>query len=53
MWRLRYLTPGRVLLTPLRDLFGLIVWAAGMAGSTVEWRGIRFQIFSDGRIRQE
>lgn len=38
-------------LVPLRDLFGLAVWAAGMVGNTVEWRGIRFRLLADGRIR--
>jgi ceramide glucosyltransferase len=36
---------------PLRDLFGFAVWAAGMGGRQVEWRGIRFRLLSDGRIR--
>lgn len=39
------------LFVPLRDLFGLAVWAAGAVGREVEWRGIRFKLFSDGRIR--
>ena len=39
------------LLAPLRDLFGLAVWAAGMVGREVEWRGIRFRLLRDGRIR--
>src|SRR6185312_10627371 len=52
MSALDYLTPARVLLTPLRDLFGLAVWAAGMGGRTVEWRGIRFELLRDGRIRR-
>ncbi len=37
-------------LTPLRDLFGLAVWAAGLAGSTVEWRDRRLRLSRDGRI---
>jgi len=41
----------RVVLVPLRDLFGLTVWAAGMGGREVEWRGLRFRLFSDGRIQ--
>ena len=40
-----------VLLVPFRDLFGLAVWAAGAVGREVEWRGIRFRLSSDGRIR--
>jgi ceramide glucosyltransferase len=39
-------------MAPLRDLFGLAVWAAGMAGRQVEWRGIRFKLLSDGRIQR-
>jgi ceramide glucosyltransferase len=40
-----------LLLVPFRDLFGLAVWAAGMVGREVEWRGIRFHLLPDGRIR--
>jgi ceramide glucosyltransferase len=36
---------------PFRDLFGTAVWAAGMFGNTVEWRGIRMKLDSSGRIR--
>jgi ceramide glucosyltransferase len=39
-------------LVPLRDLFGLAVWAAGLVGTEVEWRGIRFKLLPDGRIRE-
>lgn len=41
----------RAALAPFRDLFGLAVWAAGMVGSEVEWRGLRYRLLSDGRIR--
>lgn len=41
----------RVALVPLRDLFGLAVWAAGMGGREIEWRGLRFRLLSDGRIK--
>ncbi len=40
----------RVVLVPLRDLFGLAVWAAGMGGREVAWRGVRFRLLSDGKI---
>jgi ceramide glucosyltransferase len=40
----------RLLLVPLRDLFGFAVWAAGMVGNEVEWRGLRFRLLADGRI---
>lgn len=38
-------------LIPLRDLFGLAVWAAGMGGREVEWRGLRFRLLRGGRIQ--
>ncbi len=37
-------------LMPLRDLSGTAVWAAGLVGSTVEWRGRRLRLSRDGRI---
>lgn len=39
-----------LLLIPLRDLWGLGVWAAGLGGSTVHWRERRLRISRDGRI---
>lgn len=41
----------RAALAPLRDLFGLAVWAAGMVGREVEWRGLRYRLFADGKIK--
>jgi ceramide glucosyltransferase len=41
-----------VLMVPFRDLFGLPVWAAGMVGDRVEWRGLRFKLLPDGRVRR-
>jgi ceramide glucosyltransferase len=40
----------RVWLIPFRDLFGFAVWLAGLGGSTVEWRGLRYRLSSDGRM---
>jgi ceramide glucosyltransferase len=37
-------------LIPLRDLFGAAVWAAGLFGSTVVWRGQRLRLDRQGRI---
>jgi len=37
-------------LIPLRDLFGVAVWAAGLFGSSVEWRGMRLKLDREGRI---
>lgn len=50
MRALGYVRPASVLIIPLRDLFGLAVWAAGMVGREVEWRGLRFKLLNDGRI---
>jgi ceramide glucosyltransferase len=35
---------------PIRDLWGVAVWAAGLIGSTVEWRDMRMQLDAEGRI---
>ncbi len=43
VWRYFYLIP-------LRDLFGAVVWAAGLVGSTVEWRGQRMRLDHEGKI---
>jgi ceramide glucosyltransferase len=40
-------------LIPFRDLWGFGVWVAGLAGSTVEWRGIRLRLNREGRIVRE
>lgn len=37
-------------LIPLRDLFGFAIWAAGLTGNTVEWRGRKLRVSNDGRI---
>jgi ceramide glucosyltransferase len=37
-------------LMPFRDLWGFAVWAAGLAGSTVEWRGKKLRLDREGRI---
>ena len=38
-------------LLPLRDCFGLAVWAWSFAGDTVVWRGERFRL-KDGRLER-
>jgi ceramide glucosyltransferase len=35
---------------PLRDLSGFAVWLAGLAGTSVYWRGRRLTLHSDGRL---
>jgi len=37
-------------LIPLRDLWGVAVWAAGLFGNTVEWRGRKLRLDAKGRI---
>jgi ceramide glucosyltransferase len=37
-------------LIPLRDLWGVAIWAAGLFGDTVEWRGRRLKLDADGKI---
>ncbi len=43
VWRYCYLIP-------LRDLSGVAVWAAGLFGHTVEWRGQRLRLDAEGKI---
>ncbi|HLG97225.1 MAG TPA: bacteriohopanetetrol glucosamine biosynthesis glycosyltransferase HpnI [Bryobacteraceae bacterium] len=35
---------------PLRDLWGVAIWAAGLFGNTVEWRGRKLALDKQGRI---
>ena len=44
--------PRRFWLVPLRDLFGSLVWIAGLLGTTVEWRGERLKLTGDGLIHK-
>jgi ceramide glucosyltransferase len=37
-------------LIPLRDLWGVAVWAAGLAGNRVRWRDRSITLRRDGRI---
>lgn len=37
-------------LIPLRDLFGAAVWAAGLFGNTVVWRGQKLRLDRQGRL---
>jgi ceramide glucosyltransferase len=37
-------------LIPLRDLFATAVWAAGLFGNTVVWRGRKLKLNREGRI---
>ncbi|MGD1068823.1 MAG: bacteriohopanetetrol glucosamine biosynthesis glycosyltransferase HpnI [Bryobacteraceae bacterium] len=48
---LRVASLAQLALVPLRDLFGFAVWCAGLAGNEVEWRGMRYRVLPDGRMR--
>jgi hypothetical protein len=37
-------------LIPVRDLYAVAVWAAGLTGDTVEWGGQTLRLDRDGRI---
>lgn len=37
-------------LIPLRDLAAVAVWAAGLFGNTVDWRGRRLRLDTEGKI---
>ena len=39
-------------LIPVRDLWGVAVWAAGLFGDTVVWSGRRLRLDQQGRIRR-
>src|SRR5439155_16032812 len=38
-------------LMPLRDLWGFAVWITGLFGDSVEWRGRKMRLSSDGQVR--
>jgi ceramide glucosyltransferase len=40
-------------LVPLRDAFGLAVWACGLGGHRVEWRGAGLQLQGAGELARE
>lgn len=46
------LTPRYFWLLPLQDIFGLIVWFGAFLGNTILWRGRRFRLTADGKLRR-
>lgn len=40
-------------LIPARDLWGAAVWAAGLFGTSVRWRGRTLRLLPDGRIERQ
>jgi len=39
-------------LVPIRDLVNVAIWACGMVGTTVEWRGYRYRLRKNGKLSQ-
>ena len=37
-------------LIPIRDLWGVAIWAVGLVGNTVEWRGRTLRLDAEGKI---
>jgi ceramide glucosyltransferase len=37
-------------LVPVKDLFDVVIWALAFVGSAVEWRGVRYQVQSGGKL---
>jgi len=37
-------------LAPIRDLIAFGVWAAGLVGDEIEWRGVRFRVTPGGKL---
>ena len=33
-----------------QDLLSFVFWVAGFFGNTIEWRGIRYQLHTDGKF---
>src|SRR5262249_39548445 len=40
-------------LVPARDLLGSALWAYAYLGRSVEWRGRRYELTKDGRLRRD
>ena len=54
-WRMQVLLRGRwegrrLLWLPVRECLSLLVWAAGLSGRRVTWRGRVFDLSPDGRL---
>ena len=39
-------------LLPIRDFIGFGVWLTGLFGNIVEWRGVKYSLTKDGKLRQ-
>jgi ceramide glucosyltransferase len=45
------LTSRRWWLIPIQDMMSFLVWVSGFFGSTIDWRGRRYNLLRDGRFR--
>jgi ceramide glucosyltransferase len=45
------LTRRRWWLIPIQDVISALVWVAGFFGSTIDWRGRRYNLLRDGRFQ--
>jgi ceramide glucosyltransferase len=45
------LTRRRWWLIPIQDLISFLVWVSGFFGSTIDWRGRRYELLPDGRFQ--
>lgn len=43
----------RYWMLPLQDVLSLLVWAAGLGGKRIVWRGRAYELARDGRLRKE
>ena len=43
----------RYWMLPLQDALSLLVWAAGLVGKRIVWRGRSYELAPDGRLRKE
>ena len=42
----------RAILAPAWDILSLLIWLAGLMGKEVTWRGVKYKLFSDGRMAE-
>jgi len=42
----------RAILAPAWDLLSALIWLAGLFGNEVTWRGVKYTLFSDGRMSE-
>jgi ceramide glucosyltransferase len=38
-------------LIPVADIVRFIIWCCGLVGNTIEWRGTKFKLVKDGKLK--